>query len=326
MSVEIGQQISHYQIKEKLGEGGMGVVYKAMDTSLNRPVALKFLPSDLTSDESTQKRFVVEAQAASALDHPNICAIHEINKTDDGRQYICMAYYQGEDGKAKVNMKITDKNGQVREREFNILRKDVSDGGDQKYFVYFIRPADVRGMVFMVQKNAALDKDDDRWLYLPALDLVKRIAASDKRTSFVGSDSLYEDVSGRNLDEDTHELIETTEQYYIIKNVPKDADAVEFSYYNVLICRETFMPMKMEYYDKNDKLYRTIESVKVEPIASEENGQPVEYPTVTKSVVSDLNTGSKTEMEFSNVQYNIGLNDNIFSERYLRRPPREAIR
>jgi outer membrane lipoprotein-sorting protein len=237
-----------------------------------------------------------------------------------------MAYYQGNDGKAKVNMKITDKNGQVREREFNILRKDDTDGGDQKYFVYFIRPADVRGMVFMVYKYTEPGKDDDRWLYLPALDLVKRIAASDKRTSFVGSDFLYEDVSGRNLDEDTHELAETTEQYYIIKNVPKDADAVEFSYYNVSIDKNNFMPMKMEYYDKNGKLYRTIESVKVQPIASEENGQSVEYPTVTKSVVSDLNTGSKTEMEFTEVKYNIGLSDNIFSERYLRRPPREAIR
>ncbi len=237
-----------------------------------------------------------------------------------------MAYYQGDDGKAKVDMKITDKNGQVREREFTILRKDDADGGDQRYFVYFIRPADVRGMIFMVHKHTALDKDDDRWLYLPALDLVKRIAVSDKRTSFVGSDFLYEDVSGRNLAEDTHELLETTDDYYIIKNVPKNSDAVEFSYYSVSICRETFIPMKMEYYDKNNKLFRTIESVKVDSIASEENGQPIEYPTVTKSVVSDLNSGSKTEMEFTEVKYNIGLNDNIFSERYLRRPPREAIR
>jgi outer membrane lipoprotein-sorting protein len=257
-------------------------------------------------------------QAASTQQTPDVETI--VSKAN------IMAYYQGDDGKAKVNMKIIDKNGQVREREFNILRKNESQGGNQKYFVYFIRPADVRGMVFMVYKYTEPGKDDDRWLYLPALDLVKRIAASDKRTSFVGSDFLYEDVSGRNLDEDMHELVETTDKYYIIKNVPKDTDAVEFSYYNVSIDRNNFMPMKMEYYDKNGKLYRTIESVKVEPIASEENGQPVEYPTVMRSVVSDLNTGSKNEMEFSNVQYNIGLSDNIFSERYLRRPPREAIR
>jgi outer membrane lipoprotein-sorting protein len=228
-----------------------------------------------------------------------------------------VAYYQGDDGRAKVNMVITDKQGQKRERQFIILRKDVEDGGDQNYYVYFLKPADVRKMVFMVHKHAEINKDDDRWLYLPSLDLVKRIAASDKRTSFVGSDFLYEDVSGRSLEEDTHELIKTTDEFFVVKNVPKQPDAVEFSYYNVSIDRKNFVPMKMEYYDKSGKLYRTIESVKVEEIQG--------FPTVVKSVVSDLRTGSKTEMEFSDVKYNMGLGD-IFTERYLRRPPREAIR
>lgn len=227
------------------------------------------------------------------------------------------AYYQGGDGRAKVKMTITDKKGQTREREFTILRKDVTDGGDQKYFVYFLKPADVRKMVFMVHKHAGLDTDDDRWLYLPALDLVRRIAASDKRTSFVGSDFLYEDVSGRSLEEDTHELIETNDEFFVVKNVPKQADSVEFAYYNVSVDRKTYMPMKMEYYDKAGKMYRTIETVKVEDIGG--------FPTAVKAVVSDLNTGSKTEMEFSDVKYDIGLED-IFTERYLRRPPKEARR
>jgi serine/threonine protein kinase/tetratricopeptide (TPR) repeat protein len=95
VSIEIEQYISHYKILEKLGEGGMGVVYKALDTSLNRNVALKFLPSHLVRDKSIRKRFIVEAQAASALDHSNICNIHEINETEDGQLYICMSYYKG---------------------------------------------------------------------------------------------------------------------------------------------------------------------------------------------------------------------------------------
>ena len=111
-----------------------------------------------------------------------------------------VAYYQGQDGKAKVNMVIRDKQGQKRHREFIIIRKDVKDGGDQKYYVYFLKPADVRKMVYMVHKHTDQKKDDDRWLYLPALDLVKRIAAGDKRTSFVGLNFLYEDVSGRSLE------------------------------------------------------------------------------------------------------------------------------
>jgi hypothetical protein len=235
------------------------------------------------------------------------------------------AYYQGDDGKAKVKMTITNKQGQKRTREFIILRKDTEDGGDQKYYVYFQKPADVRKMVFMVHKHTALDKEDDRWLYLPSLDLVKRIAASDKRTSFVGSDFLYEDVSGRNLAEDIHELVNTTEKYYVIKNTPKKGDTVEFNYYNVSIDRKTFVPMKMEFYDKKDKLYRTIESVKVENIEVKDGDKTLVFPTVIKSVVSDHNTESKTEMEFSDVKYNIKLKD-IFTERYLRKPPREAKR
>lgn len=228
------------------------------------------------------------------------------------------AYYQGDDGKATVKMTIRDKQGNERTREFNILRKDVEDGGDQNYFVYFQRPADVRRMVYMVHKHAAVGEDDDRWLYLPALDLIKRIAASDKRTSFVGSDFVYEDVSGRSLELDEHELIETTEERFVVKNTPKKPDQVEFSHYNVSIDRKTYMPMKMEYFDKDSgKLYRIIESEKVEEIEG--------FPTVTKSVVSDLKTGGKTEMQFTDVEYNIGIGD-IFQERYLRRPPREAMR
>jgi hypothetical protein len=228
-----------------------------------------------------------------------------------------VAYYQGKDGKAKVKMTVTNKQDQKREHEFNILRKDTEDGGDQKYFVYFLRPHDARRMVYMVHKHADPDKDDDRWLYLPALDLVKRIAAGDKRTSFVGSDFLYEDVSGRSLKEDTHELVETADKFFVVKNVPKKPDTVEFGYYNVSIDRKTYVPMKMDFYDKENKLYRVIESTKVEMIQK--------FPTVIKSVVTNLKTGSKTEMEFADVEYDIDLED-IFQERYLRRPPREVTR
>jgi len=228
-----------------------------------------------------------------------------------------MAYYQGKDGRAKVRMIITSKQGHKREREFVILRKDVKDGGDQMYYVYFHKPADVRRMVYLVQKHADIKKDDDRWLYLPALDLVKRIAAGDKRTSFVGSDFLYEDVSGRSLAEDTHELIKTTDKYFVVKNIPKKPKTVEFSYYDVSIDRKNYVPMKMEFYDRQGKLYRIIESKKVEKIQG--------FPTVVKSVVSDLKTGSKTEMEFSSVKYDVNLG-NIFTERYLRRPPRAVRR
>jgi len=239
-----------------------------------------------------------------------------------------VAYYAGKDGRADVFMTITDSQKRERARRFIVLRrdalppegKDFADPdaycADQKLYVYFRRPADVNKMVFMVHKHIV--GDDDRWLYLPSLDNVKRIAASDRRTSFVGSDFFYEDVSGRNINEDTHELVKTTDDFYILKNVPKDPKSVEFGSYTAYIHRKTFVMVKVEYLDKKGEKYREYEAQKVELIQG--------HQTVTKSRMKDLRTGGQTVLEYSAVKYDIGLPENIFSERYLRNAPREYLK
>lgn len=97
-----GRQIGHYRILEQLGGGGMGVVYQAYDPRLDRTLALKFLPRHLHADDEAKTRFTQEAKTASALDHANICTIHDIGETDDGQMFIAMSYYAGDTLKKKI--------------------------------------------------------------------------------------------------------------------------------------------------------------------------------------------------------------------------------
>jgi hypothetical protein len=225
------------------------------------------------------------------------------------------AYYAGADGRSEARMIITDAQGREQRRQFTVLRRNIEAGGDQEFLVVFSQPSDVRNTAYLVRKHAGAD--DDRWLYLPGLDLVRRVSSGDKRTSFVGAHYFYEDVSGRGPDEDTHELLETTDEAYLLLHTPKDPSTVEFSSYRTWIDRETFLPMKIDYTNASGEVYRRVEVLRVEEIAG--------YPTVTESRVSDLAGGGQTDMQFRYIDYDLGLTESVFTERSLRNPPRQWL-
>ena len=227
-------------------------------------------------------------------------------------------FYAANDMRVKVLMGLINKDEHKRVRELIMLRKDYEEGGNQKYYIYFHKPADVKDMTFMVYKYS--DKDADRWLFIPAIDLVKRIAANDKFSSFVGSDFTYEDVSGRNPNEDTHTFLRKDtldgKDCFVVESIPKQPS--EYAKRVSWIDTTNFLPLKEEFYDKQNELYRQFEAGEIKEIDG--------IPTITKRVVKNLKSGHRTEVSFQEVKYNLGIGDDIFSERYLRRPPVQWIK
>jgi len=227
--------------------------------------------------------------------------------------------YPGKDFKARVMMKLVSKGGQERVREMTMIRKNFGEtGGDQKYFIYFFQPADVKDMTFMVYKYPK--KDDDRWLFVPAISMVRRIAAQDKRSSFVGSDFTYEDVSGRDIEDDTHALTKEEKlgarDCYVIKSTPKTAD-VDYSHKLSWIDKAIFLPIKEEYYDRRGELYKTFTADEIKDVKG--------FPTVTKRTMKNLQSGHTTGVTYIKTDYNLGIEDGLFSERYLKQPPKKWI-
>jgi hypothetical protein len=227
--------------------------------------------------------------------------------------------YPGADFKARVLMKLVSKNGQERTRELTLLRKNYGDtGGEQKYFMYFFQPADVKDMTFMVYKYPG--RDDDRWLFLPALHMVRRIAAQDKRSSFVGSDFTYEDVSGRDLEEDAHALVREEKlgerDCYLIRSTPK-AGGMEYAYKLSWIDQASFLPIKEEYFDRQGELYKVFSADEIVEVKG--------FPTITRRSMKNLQSGHATAVSYSKTDYNIGMDDSLFTERFLRRPQKRWI-
>ncbi len=234
-------------------------------------------------------------------------------------------YYAGSDAKGRLLMELIDRNGGKRVRDMTMLRRNQEQKGEQKYFMYFHEPGDVRRFTFMIWKYLA--KDDDRWIYVPAVDLIRRIAAEDKYSSFVGSDFSYEDVSGRDVAEDTHSILREEklgeQDVIVIESLPRDKAA--FTRRISWIDKENHLPLMEEYYDAQNQLHRVFTADVIENITAGEGGEGHVYPTIMKRTMKNVRTGHRTEVTVMSINYDLGLEDADFSERRMRRPPRNWI-
>ena len=221
-------------------------------------------------------------------------------------------YAAGRDMRVRVSMVLINPQGGERKRELTMLRKNMGSGGEQRYYIYFHAPPDVKGTTFLVWKYPA--KDDDRWIFIPAIKLVRRIAASDRRSSFVGSDFTYEDISGRDVSDETDTLLrsETLEgrPCYVLESRP--VASADYARRVSWIDSERWIPLKEEYFDGRGQKIRSFSADRVEEIGG--------HWTVTRRTMRTLQTGQRTEVTFQDVSYDRGLPDNLFTERALREP------
>jgi len=225
-------------------------------------------------------------------------------------------YAPGKDMKARVTMTLISAGGDKRLRDLTMLRRNGT-GGEQQYFIYFHQPGDVRGMTFLVLKYPR--RDDDRWLFMPALNLVRRIAARDSAQSFVGSDFTYEHVSGRDPESDRHTLRGEEQRRgkacYVVESQAQAA--AEYSRKVAWIDKATWLPVEEEYYDVRGELFKVFTADEIRDVGG--------HPTITKRTMKNAKTNHRTDVVFADVAYDVGLDADLFAERYLREPPRRWI-
>lgn len=217
----------------------------------------------------------------------------------------------GEDRKTLLHMVLINKRGRRRERTLLSYSKDY--GKDSKQLMYFQKPADVKGTGFLSWEYDDPKRDDDRWLYMPALRKVRRISGKSRNEYFMGTDFTYDDMGDRNVDEDEHKLIREEKlngfDCWVVESIPVDKDDM-YTKKVIWVRKDALVVIKVEYFDK-DGLMKIL---RVSDIKKQDG-----FWTAFHMEMDNIQERHKTQMTMQEVHYNVGLKDNLFRVSTLER-------
>jgi hypothetical protein len=223
----------------------------------------------------------------------------------------------GDNGTSDMEMVLIDKSGHERKRKIRRLMKDK--GEDTRFIMFFQSPADVKDTGFLTYDYDEYEKDDDQWLYLPALRKTKRIASSDKSGSFMGSDFNYSDMTSKNLDAYKFTVLKETEvrgaKCWIIESIPQTREEMEETGYKkslVFVRQDNFVVVRAVHWTLEGGKLKYLDVPQLEQIDG--IWTPVEMTMTTKK---NKKTEHKTVLRFHNIRYNQDLDENIFTIRRL---------
>ena len=231
-----------------------------------------------------------------------------------GRQIVDKAYNRdtGDDQTSNLTMTLINKSGSQRVRKIKQFTKDF--GKVDKKIMFFLTPADVKNTSFMSWSYDDDSKNDDQWIYLPALKKTKRISSDSKSDYFMGSDFTYDDLGDRKLDDDSHKLLQEEtingKACYVVESVSKDEDYM-YSKTITWIRKDNFIGVKKEFYDEDEELLKILTIKKVEKISG--------FWIISNSEMKNVQKNHQTSMVLSNIKINSGVSASKFTERIMMR-------
>jgi outer membrane lipoprotein-sorting protein len=240
-----------------------------------------------------------------------ILMIQPLSAEITGKQIMEDVYNNptGDDMQGELTMTLTNKQGESRVRT---LKQYIKYGDEMdKKIMFFMAPADVRGTSFM-NWSYADGRDDDQWIYLPALKRTKRISSDGKSDYFMGSDFTYDDLGDRHPNEDTHTLLreETLDgkACWVVESIPKEENYM-YSKTVTWVMKDNYLGLRREFYDEDGDLLKILTIKKFDNIDG--------FWTILETEMKNVQKDHKTNMAFNNVQINQGISDNRFTERSM---------